>query len=32
VDVHDIPEIAVIDPDMMASMPKGLTAAPAWTP
>ncbi|MEG1069004.1 MAG: lactaldehyde reductase [Ruthenibacterium sp.] len=27
VDVHDIPEIAVIDPDMMASMPKGLTAA-----
>jgi len=27
VDTHDIPEIAVIDPDMMASMPKGLTAA-----
>ncbi len=27
VDVHDIPVIAVIDPDMMASMPKGLTAA-----
>ncbi|MBR6552265.1 MAG: lactaldehyde reductase [Clostridia bacterium] len=27
VDVHDIPEIAVVDPDMMASMPKGLTAA-----
>lgn len=27
VDVHDIPEVAVIDPDMMASMPKGLTAA-----
>ncbi len=27
VDVHDIPEIAVIDPDMMASMPAGLTAA-----
>ncbi len=27
VDPHDIPEIAVIDPDMMASMPKGLTAA-----
>lgn len=27
VDVHDIPLIAVIDPDMMASMPKGLTAA-----
>lgn len=27
VDVHDIPQIAVVDPDMMASMPKGLTAA-----
>lgn len=27
VDVHDIPVVAVIDPDMMASMPKGLTAA-----
>ncbi|MEG0178019.1 MAG: lactaldehyde reductase [Oscillospiraceae bacterium] len=27
VDVHDIPEIAVVDPDMMASMPKSLTAA-----
>lgn len=27
VDTNDIPEIAVIDPDMMASMPKGLTAA-----
>ncbi len=27
VDVHDIPDIAVIDPDMMSSMPKGLTAA-----
>jgi len=27
VDVNDIPEIAVVDPDMMASMPKGLTAA-----
>ena len=27
VDVHDIPEIAVVDPDMMASMPKGLTAS-----
>ena len=24
---HDIPVIAVIDPDMMSSMPKGLTAA-----
>jgi len=27
VDVHDIPEVAVVDPDMMATMPKGLTAA-----
>ena len=27
VDTNDIPEIAVVDPDMMASMPKGLTAA-----
>ncbi len=27
VDTHDIPVIAVIDPDMMTSMPKGLTAA-----
>ncbi len=27
VDVHDIPEVAVVDPDMMASMPKGLTAS-----
>ena len=27
VDVHDIPEIAVVDPDMMATMPKGLTAS-----
>lgn len=27
VDTHDIPEVAVVDPDMMASMPKGLTAA-----
>ena len=27
VDSHDIPLIAVIDPDMMSSMPKGLTAA-----
>lgn len=26
VDVHDIPIVAVIDPDMMSSMPKGLTA------
>ena len=24
---NDIPEIAVVDPDMMSSMPKGLTAA-----
>ena len=27
VDEHDIPEIAVVDPDMMSSMPKGLTAS-----
>ena len=27
VDVHDIPVVAVVDPEMMASMPKGLTAA-----
>lgn len=27
VDVNDIPVVAVVDPDMMASMPKGLTAA-----
>ncbi|MGX2967051.1 lactaldehyde reductase [Ursidibacter sp. B-7004-1] len=27
VDVHDVPAVAVVDPDMMSSMPKGLTAA-----
>ena len=27
VDPKDIPEVAVVDPDMMSSMPKGLTAA-----
>lgn len=27
VDVHDIPVVAVVDSDMMATMPKGLTAA-----
>ena len=27
VDEHDIPEVAIVDPDMMSSMPKGLTAA-----
>lgn len=27
VDPHDIPVVAFIDPDMMSSMPKGLTAA-----
>ncbi|MBE6631266.1 MAG: lactaldehyde reductase [Ruminococcaceae bacterium] len=27
VDTNDIPEVAVVDPDMMASMPKSLTAA-----
>lgn len=27
VDTHDIPAVAVVDPEMMSSMPKGLTAA-----
>ena len=27
VDAHDMPIVAVVDPDMMATMPKGLTAA-----
>lgn len=27
VDTHDMPIIAIVDPEMMASMPKGLTAA-----
>ncbi len=27
VDPHDMPVIAIVDPDMMASMPKGLTAS-----
>ena len=27
VDTNDIPDIAIVDPDMMSSMPKGLTAA-----
>lgn len=27
VDTNDIPDIAIIDPDMMSTMPKGLTAA-----
>ncbi len=27
VDVNDIPNVAVVDPDMMSTMPKGLTAA-----
>lgn len=27
VDTHDIPVVAVIDPEMMSTMPKGLTAA-----
>lgn len=27
VDVHDIPVVAIIDPEMMETMPKGLTAA-----
>ena len=27
VDVNDIPNVAIVDPDMMATMPKGLTAS-----
>ena len=27
VDVNDIPDVAVVDPDMMSTMPRGLTAA-----
>ena len=27
VDPHDIPVVAIVDPDMMSSMPKGLTAS-----
>lgn len=27
VDAHDIPQVAIVDPDMMASMPRGLAAA-----
>lgn len=27
VDTHDIPQVAVVDPDMMSSMPKALTAS-----
>ena len=27
VDAHDMPIVAIVDPDMMASMPKGLTAS-----
>lgn len=27
VDVHDMPIVAIVDPEMMASMPKGLTAS-----
>ncbi len=27
IDVHDIPVVAVVDPDMMSTMPAGLTAA-----
>ena len=27
VDTNDIPDVAVVDPDMMATMPKGLTAS-----
>ncbi|MBO4491507.1 MAG: lactaldehyde reductase [Lentisphaeria bacterium] len=27
VDVNDIPDVAIVDPDMMSTMPRGLTAA-----
>ena len=27
VDVNDIPDVAIVDPDMMSTMPKGLTAS-----
>ena len=27
VDINDIPDIAIVDPDMMSTMPKGLTAS-----
>lgn len=27
VDINDIPDIAIVDPDMMSTMPRGLTAA-----
>ena len=27
IDTHDIPVVAIVDPDMMSSMPKGLTAS-----
>lgn len=27
VDVHDIPQVAIVDPEMMASMPRGLAAS-----
>ena len=31
VDPNDIPTLAVIDPELMLSMPRGLTAATVWT-
>lgn len=31
-DPHDIPVVAVIDPDMVASMPKNFVRLPAWMP
>ena len=30
VDTNDIPVVAIVDPDMMESMPKGLTASLEW--
>ena len=31
VDVHDIPVVAVVDPDMMSTMPKVLPPQQVWT-
>ena len=31
VDPHDMPIVAIVDPEMMSSMPAGLTASTAWT-
>jgi len=31
VDPNDIPAVAIVDPELMYSMPKGLTALQVWT-